>query len=142
MFAQIAAIFAPVYEFLARVHAVLDHGRGILFDGGAYAAEGFLFMTVFLGGLGAWASGRAVASTWRPMLQAPLYCAGLAAAVRFLHFALFEEELTSIHYYLVTFVLLAAVALLGYRAMRSGQMARQYSWSFARLGPFGWRRIA
>ena len=142
MWAQLAAILAPAYDLFVRIHAVLDLGRGVLFDGGDYAAEGFLFMTVFLGGLGAWASGRAVASTWRPMLQAPLYCVGLAAAVRFLHFALFEEELTSIHYYLVTFALLAAIALLGYRAMRSGQMARQYSWSFARLGPFGWRRTA
>ena len=47
----------------------------------------------------------------------------LAAAVRFLHFALFQEELLSIHYYLVTFVILLAVAWLGYRSCGPTQMA-------------------
>ena len=142
MFAQLTAIFAPLYEICIRIHNALDLGRGIVFDGGDYAAEGFVVMTVILGGAGAWASGSAVASTWRPLPQALLYCIGLAAGVRFLHFALFEENLQSIQHFLVTFVFLAALAALGFRAMRSSQMARQYSWSFARLGPFSWRRTA
>ena len=62
----------------------------------------------------------------------------LAAAVQFLHYALFQEELLSLQYYLVTFVLLLAVAWLGYAAMRARQMATQYSWAFERIG-LRWR---
>ena len=36
-------------------------------------------------------------------------------AVQFLHFALFQEELLSLHYYLVSFVLLLAVCLVRLR---------------------------
>ena len=59
-------------------------------------------------------------------------------AVRFLHFALFQEDLFSIHYYLVTLIVMLAVAVYGYRAMRARQMATQYSWAFTRAG-LGWR---
>ena len=140
MFDLLAAIFGKLYQIAAGVHAVLDLGRGILFDGGDYSAEVYLVLTVILGGAGAFAAGRAVASTWKPLVQVPVYAAGLAAAVRFLHYALFEEELLSIHYFLAAFAILAAIALLGFRMMRVNQMVRQYSWAFRRSGLFGWRK--
>jgi hypothetical protein len=62
----------------------------------------------------------------------------LAAAVQFLHFALFQEELLSLHYYLVTLALLLVAAWLGYAAMRARQMATQYSWAFEKIG-LRWR---
>ena len=62
----------------------------------------------------------------------------LSAAVRFLHFSLFQEELSSLHYYLVTFVILLVVAWLSYKSMRATQMATQYSWSYEKVG-LNWR---
>ena len=38
----------------------------------------------------------------------------LAAAVRFFHYALFDGELLSPYYYLITYVWLLATATLGY----------------------------
>ena len=54
----------------------------------------------------------------------------LAAAVHFLHYALFQEDLLSLYYYLVTLVMLFVAAVLGYQTMRVRQMATQYSWAF------------
>ena len=62
----------------------------------------------------------------------------LAAAVHFLHFALFQEDLSSLYYYLVTFVILLVAALLGYQLNRVKQMATQYSWAFEGTG-LTWR---
>ena len=44
----------------------------------------------------------------------------------------------SIHYYLVTFVILLVVAWLGYKSMRATQMATQYSWAYEKVG-LNWR---
>ena len=79
-------------------------------------------------------SGRALAKTWSPLWLILPYMAVLSAAVQFLHFGLFQEELLSIHYYLVTLVILLAVAWFGYKSMRAGQMATQYSWAFEKVG--------
>ena len=63
----------------------------------------------------------------------------LAAAVRFLHYALFAESFFSPHYYLVDYAVLAVAAGLGYRRMRARQMVRQYGWGYMSRGFFGWR---
>jgi hypothetical protein len=62
----------------------------------------------------------------------------LSAAVRFLHFALYQEELLSLQYYVVTLVILLIAAFAGYRSMRARQMATQYSWAFEKAG-LNWR---
>ena len=93
----------------------------------------FVLLTV-LGGAAAMSSGRALAKTWSPVWLIVPYMAVLSAAVRFLHFSLFQEELSSLHYYLVTLVILLAVAWFGYKSMRAGQMATQYSWAFEKVG--------
>ena len=116
--------------------------RGLLYDGGSYAGWVFLFLTLILGGGLAFATGRAMAQTWRPLWQIPLGMAPLAFAVRFLHFSLFEEPLLSAHYFLVAFCLLAAAAFAGYRMMRATQMTTQYSWLYGAAGLFGWRQKA
>jgi hypothetical protein len=64
----------------------------------------------------------------------------VAAAVRFCHFALFEEMLLSPTSYVVDFALAFAAASLGYRLVRARQMAVQYGWLYRRRGPLGWRR--
>lgn len=99
----------------------------------------FLLVTVLMGGLAAYASGRAIAQTWRPFWHVPLYMLALAAAVRFCHFALFEETLLSFASYAADFAIAFAASSLGYRLVRARQMTGQYGWLYARRGPLGWR---
>ena len=82
-------------------------------------AGAFLLVTVALGGGAAWQAGRAVAQTWRPWWQALLYMFILGAAVRFIHFALFEGTLLSPQYYAVDTVVCLIFGFLGYRATRA-----------------------
>ena len=63
----------------------------------------------------------------------------LAAAVRFFHYALFDGELLSPYYFLITYVWLLATATLGFRAMRTTQMVTQYRWLYERTSPLSWR---
>ncbi len=67
------------------------------------------------------------------------YVAIIAAAVRFLHYALFGATLLSPQSFLVDFALLAVIALLAYRIRRARQMTEQYAWIFERSGPLTWR---
>jgi hypothetical protein len=97
----------------------------------------FVLLTV-LGSAAAMATGRALAKGWSPLWMIIPAMALLSAAVRFLHFSLFQEELGSLHYYLVTLVILLIVSWLSYRSMRATQMATQYSWSYEKSG-FNWR---
>ena len=99
----------------------------------------FLLVTVFLGGGAAWLTGRAVAITWRSLWKLLLYVALLTCAVRFIHFALFGGTLLSPYFFLVDFVILLALANLGYRLTRTIQMVSQYSWLFERASPLSWR---
>ena len=48
-----------------------------------------------IGGGAAFLAGRAIAQTWRPFWHVVIYMAMLGAAVRFVHFALFEGTLLS-----------------------------------------------
>lgn len=102
----------------------------------------FLLLTVFLGGGAGWLSGRAIALTWRPVWQILVYMVLLSGAVRFLAYGLFDETLVSLHYYVVTLVILLAISGLGYRVTRVGQMVTQYRWLYERAGPFAWRERA
>jgi uncharacterized protein DUF6867 len=111
-----------------------------LYEGGDNALWIFLLLTVVIGGAAAYASGKAIAQTWRPYRQVPFYCLLLAAGVRFCHFALFEEPLLSPVSYSVDFLVALLFASLGFRLLRARQMATQYGWLFKRIGALGWRR--
>jgi predicted permease len=87
----------------------------------------FLLLTLLLGGGMAFVSGRTIAETWRPLWQVPVYMFLLALAVRFMHFALFEEVLMSARNLAVDYGVLLALALAGYKLARSQQMATQYT---------------
>ena len=102
----------------------------------------FLLVTCVMGGWAAWMTGRAVALTWRPVWQCVAATLVLAGAVRFIHFALFEGTLRSLHYYLVDAAVVTAIGLLGYRVTRARQMTTQYRWLYERTGPFSWREKA
>ena len=58
-------------------------------------------LIILLGAAAAFASGRAIAQTWRPYWQLPLYMLLLAAVTRFCHFALFEATLLDAQGYVI-----------------------------------------
>lgn len=99
----------------------------------------FILVTILMGGWAAWMTGRAIALTWRPLWQLPVYILILGWVVRFIHFALFQGTLLTLHYYIVDTIFLMAFAFAGWRYTRAGQMATQYRWLYERTGPFGWR---
>src|SRR3954453_22035211 len=99
----------------------------------------FLLVTVVMGGAAAWASGKSIAQTWRPAGQVVPYMLVLGMAVRFIHFALFEGTLLTLHYYLVDTVILLVTGALGYRFKRPQQMTTQYRWLYEKSGPFPWK---
>jgi hypothetical protein len=100
----------------------------------------FLLVTVVLGGGAAVLAGRAVALTWRPWWQVVVYMLMLAAAVRFIHYALFDGTLVSLHYYAVDAICCMAFGFLGFQAARAARMAAQYPWINEPSGPLRWRR--
>ena len=86
-----------------------------------------LGLTILLGGAGAFMAGRAAARAWRAPGLAAVYVLPLAAAARFLHYALYGESTSALQGAL-TAAYLAAVALTGYFVTRRRQMAEQYPW--------------
>ncbi|PNG26329.1 DUF6867 family protein [Methylocella silvestris] len=86
----------------------------------------FIGLSVVLGGAAAFSAGRALAIGWRPLWQGVFYALGVAAAVRFLHYALFAEPLLSP----ARFGLDAATALIfmlaGFYWTRRRRMQLQY----------------
>lgn len=108
----------------------------------------FLLVTVILGGGAAWITGRAMALTWGSWWQLVVYTALLVVAVRFIHFSLFGGSFflplatfqTALHYYLIDFVVLMFLAVLGRQTTRARQMSRQYPFLYRRAGPLSWRR--
>ena len=102
----------------------------------------FLIMTVIIGGGAAFLAGRGLASKWRPIWMAVAYMIPLGLALRFFHYALFDGELLSLHYFITDTLVLVAGALLGYRLTRVSQMVSQYPWLYERSGPLSWRSRA
>jgi hypothetical protein len=100
----------------------------------------FLGLTVVVMGFAAYATGQALANTWKPAWHALIYAMLLGFSDRFLGFALFEGELLSLSGYVTDTVVLVAIALVGYRLNLAGKMVRQYPWLYQRTGPFSWRR--
>ena len=110
----------------------------LLYSDAPGALAAFVFFTIILGTLGGIATGRAFAGTWRSVTVMPLALIVMAAAVRFLHYALAGEDLTSLQYFVVSLVFVTAGGAYGFRARRAEQMTRQYPWIFAKSGPLGW----
>lgn len=99
----------------------------------------FLLVSLILGGAAAWRTGEAVARGWGPFSHLVVYGLLLTFAVRFVHFALFDDTLFSLQNFVVEFVLLLSIATLGFRAVRRRQMTVQYGWLFEEAGPMAWR---
>lgn len=99
-----------------------------LYDGGPNGVWVFLLVTVVMGGLAAYATGSAIATTWRPRWQLVVYGFLIAAAVRFIHHALFEEPFIAPRSYVVDLVVLIVAAAFGFHLTRRRQMREQYDW--------------
>ncbi|MTJ83084.1 MAG: hypothetical protein F8N37_19030 [Telmatospirillum sp.] len=92
---------------------------------------------VFMGGCAAM-TGQALARTWRPAGQIPLYCLLLGCADRFLTYALFQGRLLLWSGYGIDTLLLMGIALLAFKATRARQMETQYPWLCKRTGWLTW----
>lgn len=99
----------------------------------------FLILTVALFGAASWMTGQALARNWRPIWQIPVYVALLAAADRFLLYALFGALLLSVSGYAVAVLVLLGAAGASFRMTRAARMVAQYPWLYERAGPFAWR---
>jgi hypothetical protein len=102
----------------------------------------FLLVTVFLGGGAAFMTGQAVAQTWRSPVQLVVYIVGLAAAVRFIHYALFGGTLLTLQYFIVDLVILLIIGGFAFRVVKVAQMVAQYAWLYERQSLFSWRNRA
>lgn len=98
----------------------------------------FFFIVIVIGGGSSYMAGRAVAQGWQSYGLLAFYCLLLAAATRFLLYALFQETLLGIGYLAVSFVVCFAFSLLGHRIERTRQMTTQYSWANKRTTPLTW----
>jgi GR25 family glycosyltransferase involved in LPS biosynthesis len=112
--------------------------HALLFEEDSFGV--FLLVTVAMGGGAAWLSGRAIAATWRPWWQIVAYMLILGAAVRFIHYALFEGTLASPYYYAVDSAVCMLFGFLGFRVTRAAQMATQYGFRNVRTGLVSWAR--
>ena len=101
-----------------------------------------LLVTGLIGGGAAWLTGQAIANTWRPVWHVVAYIALLGAAVRFVHFALFQADLVASAPYAVDTFYLLVLGVLAWRMTRAAQMATQYYWLYERTGPLTWRARA
>lgn len=124
----------------------------------------FILLALILGGAAALSAGRALALGWRPFAVAPFYMVALAAAVGFLHYALFGLSAIPLYdigaalwslrtgvgsalvrlsrdcaYWAMLSCVLTGFAFLGYRTTRRRQMTHRYGWIFERGGVLGWR---
>lgn len=99
----------------------------------------FLGLTVILVGGCAFLMGQAIATTWRSYWQILPYSLVMAAANRFLAFALFKEQLLAVIPYLIAVVVVWALATLGYRLTLVDMMVHQYPWLYERSSLLGWR---
>lgn len=109
-----------------------------VFDDAGRALLIFLGVSVVLGGAASFSAGRALAKTWRPPWRALAYATLLAAAMRFLHYALFAEPLLSGWRYGLDFAVASVFAMAGFNLTRRQQMKQHYGWmASARPKPRG-----
>jgi hypothetical protein len=110
--------------------------------GFALPPDGWAICLVFtLGIMGgaAWLAGQALAQNWKPAWQMAAYGLLLAAADRFLVFALFGGALLSLPGFIFDAALIEACGLVGWRMTQAARMVAQYPWLYERAGPFAWR---
>ena len=111
--------------------------QGVLYE--EESAWLFLLVTVLMGGWAGWMAARAIARGWRPLWQCVPALLAVAAAVRFIHFALFDGTLLSPNYYAVDAIVVMIVGAAGFQVTRTRQMTSQYRWLYEKTSPLTWR---
>lgn len=102
----------------------------------------FIGVTLVLFGFAAFATGRALAATWRSARWCVPYAALLGLVDRFIHWSLFQGELLSPLGYVADTAVLLVIAFVAYRVTQASKMVRQYPWLYRRTGLFSWRAVA
>ena len=83
--------------------------------------------------------GRALARAWKPARRALRYGLLLTLADRFLIYALFDGDISSLSGFVIDLYCILLSALVSYRLTLAAQMVRQYPWLYERFLLFGWR---
>lgn len=97
----------------------------------------FLGCTVVMMGLAAYATGRAVATTWGSLWHVIVYSSLLSLAARFFIYALFNGELRSLSGWSSDWLVLNLIALISYRLHHVRKMTSQYPWLYTQRRVFG-----
>lgn len=97
-----------------------------------------LLFNLLIVGPGSFATGRAIANTWRHWGKLVFYTALLSTGLRFLDYALANGELWSVGGFLLGWAVQLAIAAFAFRLTQTGQMVRQYPWLYRRKGLLGW----
>ncbi len=95
----------------------------------------FIAISVVVAGAAAFAAGRFLALRWRPLALGALYAGLIAAAARFLHFALFAEPLVSPGRYALDLAAALAFLVAGFHLTRRRLLRRQYGAGLPREAP-------
>ncbi len=101
----------------------------------------FIGITLFLFGIPAFATGQALAATWRSAGWVAVYCLMLGLADRFIVWSLFQSDLSSLGGYVIDSAALVTIGMTAYGITRARKMVTQYPWLYQSKGLFGWRRI-
>jgi hypothetical protein len=97
-----------------------------------------ILLNLVVVGPASFATGQAVAITWRHWGQMVFYTGLLSATLRFLDYALAGGELWSVCGFLLGWAVQMAIGAFAYRLTRARQMVRQYPWLYRRKGLLGW----
>lgn len=88
----------------------------------------FLGLSLCLGGLAAFCTGRALAQNWRSFWRIPALVVLLAGFIHFLHYALFGEPLLSFTAFGADYLVTLFISAFGFFLTRKKQIRRQYGW--------------
>ncbi|MDX3927070.1 MAG: hypothetical protein QHC90_14845 [Shinella sp.] len=99
----------------------------------------FLFITVIMGGWTAWRTGKSCAENWQSSTTLVIYVLLLGWGIRFIHHALFNGTMLTLHYYAVDTIVLLLFATAGFRYYRTRQMTTIYYWLYEKASPFSWK---
>jgi hypothetical protein len=111
--------------------------QGILYEEVSFGQ--FLFITCIIGGWTAWRTGKSVAENWQNYTTVILYTLLLGVGIRFVHHALFEGTMFSLHYYIIDTIVLLLFSTAGFRFYRTKQMTNNYYWLYEKASAFSWK---
>ena len=113
--------------------------QGILYEESSIFT--FALVTIVIGGWTAWRTGKGVADGWGAIWpHVVLYTLILGIGIRFVHHALYDGTMFSLHYYVVDTIFLMVMSILGFRHTRASQMSTKYYWLYEKSGPFAWKK--